>query len=113
VKAYQQNKLYGISVEAAFISKGYFNWKDASVNKTASLYMISLPTNTKDIGELLCAQTIREKHDNRQCFMTHVPDVDRHGFTVRRLPDLENVWRISESGRRFVVQFKLNIAYLL
>ena len=63
-KAYQLNQLASSSLEPAFISTGYLNWKDATAKKggfsaheksachtEAIERLVTLPATSKDIGE--------------------------------------------------------------
>ena len=72
------NHLSSSCVEQSFISKGYTNWKNATVNfrchesshghKDAVLKTQTLPHTTKDIGESLSQIHAQEKKERRQCF---------------------------------------------
>ena len=62
------------------MSKGFCNWKDASVcfkkhkqsscHKEAVEMMISIPASTRDVGEMLSSQLAIEKKKNREIFLT-------------------------------------------
>ena len=67
------------SLEATYISKGFCNWKEASVrfaaheesscHKEAVLKTITMPATTRHIGESLSTQHAKEKLVRRQCFL--------------------------------------------
>ena len=73
----QQNKLTPSAASKmyeAFVTTGFVNWKDATVSfrkhessechRAATEVMVTLPTQTVDIGEQLCTQLRNEKADN-------------------------------------------------
>ena len=77
--ASQQNKLqWASNSDAAFIDRGYSNWKDAckkfnthqksKTHEEAVLKMITLPATTSNVAESLSSQLKLEKMENRQCF---------------------------------------------
>ena len=76
-QAKQQKKLtFSSNADDTFISKGFSNWKDATVkfvqhassncHKEAVLKMVSLTTN---VAELLSVTLAKEKLERRQCFL--------------------------------------------
>ena len=80
VKAYKEKKLTSSSnLDPCFISRGFYNWKDASVKLKAHelskchqesvLKIFTLPSTTKDIGEALSQQHEQGKLENRHCFL--------------------------------------------
>ena len=80
MKASSEKKLnWSNNAEAAFISEGFSNWKNATIkfssheggrcHKEAVLKLISLPSTTKDIGVSLSQQHMKEKMERRQCFL--------------------------------------------
>lgn len=85
VKAYKEGKLSGKSSDAAFVSTGFTNWKDACVkfrthdssnsHKEAVEKMVTLPSTTRDIGESLSAAHKMEKSQNRQMLMKILSNV--------------------------------------
>ena len=97
IKAYQQNKLHGVSnMESTYISTGYRNWKEATTrfpmhessrcHKDAMLTMVTLPATTRDIGETLSQQHRYEKQNNRQCFLkilSNIKFLSRQGLPFR------------------------------
>ena len=79
-KASSEKKLnWSNNAEAAFISESFSNWKHATIkfsshegsrcHKEAVLKLILLPSTTKDIGESLSQQHMKEKMERRQCFL--------------------------------------------
>ena len=68
-----------MNADAAFITRGFSNWKDATVkfnihdsskcHKEAVLKIITLPSTTMNVAESLYAQHKQEKQDRRQCFL--------------------------------------------
>ena len=71
--------------EAAFVSKGYCNWKDAIVafrkhegsdcHKSAIEAIVRLPSQCKDIREQLSKQVASDKQDNQQCLLKVISNV--------------------------------------
>ena len=79
-RASLQKKLqWSSNLDLAFISKGFTNWKDATVKfaihasskcrKEAVLKMVTLPSSTKNVAESLSTELKREKFERRQCFL--------------------------------------------
>ena len=79
-KASLQKKLqWSSSADMAFISRGFVNWKDATVkfslhlsstcHKEAVLKMVTMPSSSNNVGELLSSQLAKEKLERRQCFL--------------------------------------------
>lgn len=79
-RASEQKKLqWSSNADAAFITKGFSNWKDATVkfgihdsskcHKEAVLKIVTLPSTTSNVAESLSLQLKKEKLDRRQCFM--------------------------------------------
>lgn len=86
VKAYNDNKLHGVSsLEYTYISAGFANWKDSSTrlpahetttcHKTAVLKTITLLSTTRDVGELLSAAHSQDRLERRQCFLKLLSNV--------------------------------------
>ena len=85
VKAYKEKKLSASCLEPTFISTGYTNWKDATVNfanhekskcHADSLFTtVTAPSTMPDIGESLSAQHARDKLERCQCFMTIIQNL--------------------------------------
>ena len=79
VKAHKEKKLSASSVKSAYMSNGYTNWKDAINNfnqherskchADAVLKMVTVPNTTKDVGECLSSQHVKEKSERRHLFM--------------------------------------------
>ena len=71
--------------EAAFVSKGYCNWKDAIVafrkhegsdcHKSAIEAVVTLPSQCKDIEEQLSKRVASDKQDNRQRLLKVISNV--------------------------------------
>jgi hypothetical protein len=76
-KAKVENKLnWASNADEAFISKGFSNWKDASVkfanhessncHKEAVLKVVTLPAVTRDVAESLSEQHRQDKLERRK-----------------------------------------------
>ena len=95
--ASQQNKLqWASNSDAAFIDRGYSNWKDAckkfnthqksKTHEEAVLKMITLPATTSNVAESLSSQLKLEKMENRQCFLKILSSLQylaRQGIAIR------------------------------
>ena len=79
-KAYNEKKLSSsLRLEYTYISKGYCNWKDATVNfaahdksschKEATLKIVTLPATTCNIGEQFSRQYAEQLLEHRQCLL--------------------------------------------
>lgn len=79
-RASKEKKLqWSSNSDAAFITKGFSNWKDATVkfaihdsskcHKEAVLKILTLPSTTSNVAESLSQQLKIEKLDKRQCFL--------------------------------------------
>ncbi len=98
-----QKKLqWSSNLDSAFISKGFTNWKDATVkfaihasskcHKEAVLKMVTLPSSTKNVDEALSTQLRKEKLERRQCFLkvlSNVRFLARQGLPLRGHGDHE------------------------
>ena len=80
VVAYKNNHLHSTPcLEKSFISTGFSYWKDAvskfkkhessQCHKDAVLKTISLPSTSKDVGEMLAKQQASERSQRRSCFL--------------------------------------------
>lgn len=82
--------------EPAFISKGFSNWKDATIafkkhelstcHHEAVDVMITIPATTKDVGEQLSQQHCQEKATNRKMFLNILSSIRylaRQGLALR------------------------------
>ena len=80
MKANIEKKLqWSSSADAAFVTRGFSNWKDACVkfdnhqtsscHKEAMLKVITLVSTTTDVAESLSVQHQQEKLERRQCFL--------------------------------------------
>ena len=82
--AFQKGKLKDSAADA-FVSKGFTNWKDATVtlkkhqqtkcHKDAVDTIITIPSTTKDVGELLYKEHAKEKEINRRMFIKIVTSI--------------------------------------
>lgn len=102
--ANRQKKLqWSSNSDLAFISKGFTNWKDATVkfaihasskcHKEVVLKMVTLPSSTKNVAESLSTQVKREKLERRQCFLkvlSNVRFLARQGLPFRGHGDHES-----------------------
>ena len=78
-KALREKKLFAPNAEESFTTKGFSNWKDATVrfrdhaktdcHKDALLKLVVLPKTTPDVGELMSRSHAEDKAANRQCFL--------------------------------------------
>ena len=79
IQAYKEDKLRASNLELAFISKGFNNWKDASVkfkehessncHKDSMIVTVDLPSSVKDIAETLQRELTKQKSENRQMLL--------------------------------------------
>ena len=79
VLAFKQKKLNAANADAAFITRGFQNWKDAtgtfrghelsSCHKKAVEKVITLAATTRDVGESLSSIVAEQKRVNRDCFL--------------------------------------------
>lgn len=95
VKAHKEKKLSASCVEPSFISTGYTNWKDATVNfakhekskcHADALFTTVTAPRMGDIGESLSAQLAKDKLERRQCFMAIIQNLRflaRQGLPLR------------------------------
>ena len=96
MRASKEKKLATKCTDQAFISKGFHNWKDATVafnkhektgcHKDAVQMTVVLPKCYKDCGEMLSSQHAKEKADNRQLLykiLTNVRYLARQGLPLR------------------------------
>lgn len=91
------------SAADTFVSKGFTNWKDATVafqshqqtkcHKDAVDVVITIPSTTKDVGELLSKEHAKEKEINRRMFVkivTSIKYLARQGISLRGDGDEED-----------------------
>ena len=74
MKANSETKLRCRSLEPAFISRGFNNWKDATMlfrkheesgcHKDATQVVITIPKDTPDVGEILSHTLAVERKEN-------------------------------------------------
>ncbi len=82
--------------DAAFVSKGFSNWKDATISfkkhesslchKEAVQLVIVLPATCPDVGEMLSTELASPKRDNRQCLLKILSNLQflaRQGLPLR------------------------------
>ena len=72
-KVYNKRKSSSSSIELAYITNGYTNWKDAINNfnqherskchAVSVLKMVTVPKTMKDVAECLSSQYIKEKSE--------------------------------------------------
>ena len=96
-KAEDNGRLSGSTQkDAAFLTKGFTNWKDATMSftrhkvsdchKEAFEAMITLPKTISDVAEMLSKSYSAEKKDNRQLFMKILQNITflaRQGIALR------------------------------
>ena len=105
IKAFQQKKLVNSKLESTFISEGFSNWKKAiekfgkhqstDCHKEAILKLVTLPKQSKDVGELLSAQHALEKEENQKYLKKIVSNLR---FLARQNIGLTNGTDPSESN---------------
>ena len=95
VLALRQKKMQRNRGDVAFTSKGFSNWKDATIgfkNHEASashkeaLQVTLFPTIHSDIGEMLSKQHADAKKENRECFLKILCNIQflaRQGIAFR------------------------------
>ena len=95
--AYQNNHLQSAHcLEQTFISAGFCNWKDATAkftkhegsrcHKDSVMKTITLPATTRDVGEMLSSQLVRERLERRKCLLKTLSNVrflSRQGIAFR------------------------------
>uniref|UniRef100_H3AN58 TTF-type domain-containing protein n=1 Tax=Latimeria chalumnae TaxID=7897 RepID=H3AN58_LATCH len=71
IRAYKEHKLSSAFVEKSFISVGCKNWKKAADHERSKCHIeaMDLPQTTRNVGESLSIQHAEQKHENRQCFL--------------------------------------------
>ena len=103
IQAYKEDKLRTTNLELAFISKGFNNWKDASVkfkkhelsncHKDFVVVTVALPSSVKDINETLQSELTKQKMENRQMLLKIVSNIcflARQSIAIRGDGDEEN-----------------------
>lgn len=94
--AAKEGKISNSKIDGSFLSAGFSNWKDATskfrkhqdsdCHKEAVERKLKLPTETKDIGEVLSAAHSEEKTPNRQQMLTILRNIRflaRQGLPIR------------------------------
>ena len=92
----QKMRLTAGNIDGAFASRGFSNWKDATISfrkhdcsnchKEAIEKMITLPAATRDVGEMLSSQHSAEKAQNRTCLLkilSNLRFLARQGCAIR------------------------------
>ena len=103
IQAYKEDKLRASNLELAFISKGFNNWKDASVkfkehessncHKDSMIVTVDLPSSVKDIAETLQRELTKLKSENRQMLLkilSNIRFLARQSIAIRGDGDEEN-----------------------
>ena len=103
IQAYKEDKLRASTLELAFISKGFNNWKDASVkfkehessncHKDSMIVTVDLPSSVKDIAETLQRELTKQKSENRQMLLkilSNIRFLARQSIAIRGDGDEEN-----------------------
>ena len=112
-RANSEGKLQRSSnADPSFVAKGFTNWKDATVKfglhdsnkcrKEAVLKILTLPSTTVSVADMLSEQSKREKLDRRHCFLrvlTSLKFLARQGLALRVHGD--------ESDSNFIQLLKL------
>ena len=85
VQALDQRKVRSNLGDAAFLTKGYCNWKDATIafrkhessafHKEAVEMMMTLPATTRNVGEMLSTLHTAEKAENRRFLLTILSNI--------------------------------------
>ena len=83
-------------IQCMQVSKGFFNWKDGTIafrkhektlcHKEAVEKLLTLPSTTRDIGELLSSAHAQEKAANRHCLLKVISSLrflGRQGCAIR------------------------------
>lgn len=96
MRAFKEKKLKCSTADIAFITRGYQNWKDATIafrnhkssacHKDAVAVMITIPATRGDISEYLSSMLALEKQVNRECFMKLLSSImflARQGLALR------------------------------
>ena len=96
VSAFKQKKLRSGAADAAFITKGYQNWKDATssfrnhessaCHKEAVEKMVTIPATNRDVGECLSTSFALERKCNQACFLKLISSIRflaRQGLALR------------------------------
>ena len=103
IQAYKEDKLRASNLELAFISKGFNNWKDASVkfkehessncHKDSMIVTVDLLSSVKDIAETLQRELTKQKSENRQMLLkilSNIRFLARQSIAIRGDGDEEN-----------------------
>ena len=97
ILAHKKNQLHSVSnLEQNFISTGFHNWKDATAkfskhessqcHKEAVLKIITLPSTTGDVGEMMSSQLAKQRLERKKCLLkllSNVRFLSRQGLPLR------------------------------
>ncbi len=97
MKAMMQGKLnWSPNLDTTFISKGFTNWKDATVkfgnheksncHKEALLKIVTVPASTSNVAEIISTKHKKDKLERRLCFLKIVSNIRflaRQGLALR------------------------------
>ena len=94
--ATQKKVQWSTNADLAFISRGFYNWKDATVKFTqhaaskcheeSVLKVVTQPSTSKDIAESMSAQIAKERLERLQCFLkilSNIRFLARQGLPLR------------------------------
>ena len=96
MKANAEGKLKCRALEPSFVTRGFSNWKDATMlfrkheesgcHKDAMQVIVTIPKHTSDVGEMLSHTLIVEKKENRLCLrklLSSIRFLARQGCAIR------------------------------
>ena len=96
MSALKSKKMERSRGDLSFTSKGFKNWKDATISfknheasashKDALQVMVVIPLTWQDVGEMLSQEHAREKSENRQCLLrilSNIRFLARQGLAFR------------------------------
>ena len=96
MKANAEGKLRCRSLEPSFVTRGFSNWKDATMlfrkheesgcHKDAMQVIITIPKDTPNVGEMLSHTLVTEKKENRECLhklLSNIRFLTRQGCAIR------------------------------
>ena len=85
IKAYRAKKLTVSTADKAFITNGFFNWKDACVkfgiheqsncHKESVEKIVTLPSSVKGVGEMLSNEHKQEKLQRQQVLLKIISNI--------------------------------------
>ena len=96
MKANAEGKLKCRALEPSFVTRGFSNWKDATMlfrkhkesgcHKDAMQVIVTIPKHTSNVGEMLSHTLTVEKKENRECFrklLSNIMFLARQGCAIR------------------------------